>query len=111
MNINKNAIIATILIAGPAFLIWPTSTGGAFAWTINGFLALIPSIKAAQKGRSFVPWLIYGMTLWLIALIHSCIINDNDKAKQEKGWHECPYCGEYSRPEATVCHCCGHNLF
>lgn len=47
MNINKNAIIATILIAGPAFLIWPTSTGCAFAWTINGFLALIPSIKAA----------------------------------------------------------------
>ena len=111
MNINKNAIIATILIAGPAFLIWPTSTGCAFAWTINGFLALRRSIKAAQKGRSFVPWLIYGMALWLIALIHSCIINDNDKAKQEKGWHKCPYCGEYSRPEATVCHCCGHNLF
>lgn len=84
MNINKNALIAVVLIAGPAFLIWPNSTGGAAIWTINGFLALIPSIKAARKGRDFIPWLVYSMVFWLIALIHSCIISDNDKAKQEK---------------------------
>ena len=65
MNINKNALIAVILIAGPAFLIWPNSTGGAAIWTINGFLALIPSIKAARKGRDFIPWLVYSMVFWV----------------------------------------------
>ena len=73
-------------------------------------LALIPANIAYRKGRNFALWLIYGIFLWLIALIHSLCIHDNDKAKAIKGWRKCPYCGEYSKPEAIVCHCCGKPL-
>lgn len=78
-------------------------------WTFS-VLALIPANVAYRKGRDFAIWYVYGICFWLIAFIHSLCIRDNDEAKQAKGWIKCPYCGEYSKPEATVCHCCGREL-
>jgi hypothetical protein len=78
---------------------------------VSGPLALIPANIAYRKGRNFWKWFAYGFFLWIIAIIHSIAIKDNDAIKIAKGWHKCPYCGEYSRPEATVCHCCGRDLF
>lgn len=77
---------------------------------IFSVLALIPANIASRKGRSFAIWYIYGLCLFLIAFIHSLCIKDNDIAKTFKGWHKCLYCGEFSRPEATVCRCCGRDL-
>ena len=78
---------------------------------VSGPLALIPANIAYRKGRNFWKWFAYGFCLWIIAMIHSIVIKDNDTIKIAKGWHKCTYCGEYSRPEATVCHCCGRDLF
>lgn len=39
-------------------------------------LALIPALIAESKGRSFVKWYIYGVLLFIIALLHSIIIKD-----------------------------------
>lgn len=77
---------------------------------IFSVLALIPANIASNKGRSFAIWYIYGLCLFLIAFIHSLCIKDNDIAKTFKGWHKCRHCGEFSQPEATVCHCCGRDL-
>ena len=77
---------------------------------IFSVLALIPANIASRKGRSFAIWYIYGLCLFLIAFIHSLCIKDNDIAKTFKGWHKCLYCGEFSRPEATVCRCCGRDF-
>ena len=73
-------------------------------------MALLPANIAYRKGRDFAIWYIYGLCFWLIAFIHCLIIKDNDIAKEIKGWRKCPYCGEYSKPEAIVCHCCGKPL-
>ena len=77
---------------------------------IFSVLALIPANIASNKGRSFAIWYIYGLCLFLIAFIHSLCIKDNDIAKTFKGWHKCRHCGEFSQPEATVCHCCGRDF-
>lgn len=110
MKANGIAIITTVLITVPAYLMCDDAPGLSFLWVCWLLLALIPASMAYKKGRNFFLWLLYGMFLWLIAMIHSIAISDNDKAKKEKGWRKCPYCGEYSRPEATVCHCCGREL-
>lgn len=109
----RNNLIAIFLVSFvPAFYLTTTSSINAPAyWLIVTILALIPANIAAHKGRNYALWFFYGMCLWLIALLHSIFIHDNDKAKAIKGWHKCPHCGEYSKPEATVCHYCGRNLF
>lgn len=111
----KYSLIAFIIfsIITPMVLSQAKISDGAdfyILYWLFSVLALIPANIAYRKGRDFAIWYVYGLCLWLIALIHALIIKDNDIAKETKGWHKCPYCGEYSRPEATVCHCCGKNL-
>ena len=50
---------------------------------ILGIIAMIPAIIANNKGRSFWGWLIYGNFLWIIALIHSIVLTDNDNAMKK----------------------------
>ena len=83
---------------------------GDWYW-LPGLLAFIPANIAYSKGRNYFKWYIYAVLFWLISFIHSLCISANDTVKLRKGYHICPYCGELSRPEATICHCCGHNLY
>lgn len=59
-------------------------------------LGLIPAFIAASKGRSFVLWYIYGVLLFIIALVHSIVISKTPemvkKEQQAQGYVDCPFC-------------------
>lgn len=59
--------------------------------------AIIPAAIAHSKGRNFFLWWVYGVALWIFALIHSILL---------KPRRSCPHCAEVVKVEATVCpHC------
>ena len=79
------------------------------------FLALIPAFIAKNKGRSFGAWYVYGVLLFVIALIHSLLIskrpeNKSEAEMREEGLKKCPYCAEYIKEEAKVCKFCRKEL-
>lgn len=62
-------------------------------------LAFVPAIIAKRKGRSFSLWYVYGLLLWLVAIIHSLCMKD-------KSGMQCPACKEWIAENATVCKYC-----
>lgn len=69
-------------------------------------LGLIPATIAANKGRSFIGWWIYGILLFIIALIHSILIKAADIPV---GARQCPWCAEPIKNEAIICKHCGRD--
>ena len=78
------------------------------------FLGLIPGFIARSKGRSFITWYIYGVLLFIVALIHSFVIKSTVEHKEkemlEAGMKKCPFCAEMIKPDAKVCRYCSRNL-
>lgn len=74
-------------------------------------LAIIPAKIAANKGRKFWLWYLYGCCLLLPALIHATLfLKPTEEAAQktllESGYTTCPFCKEPVKIGATVCpHC------
>ena len=42
-------------------------------------IALIPASIASKKGKSFGLWYVYGVCLWIVALIHSLVLPDESQ--------------------------------
>lgn len=70
---------------------------------IVAVLGAIPATIASKKGRNPGLWWIYGMALFIVALIHALLLPDESGVR-------CPHCAEFVRPEARVCKHCGRDL-
>ena len=83
----------------------------AILWLVLG---VIPAFIAQSKGRGFIKWYIYGVLLFIIALIHSIVISKSPEAiKKEQlaqGYIDCPYCKEPVKQGAIVCPHCRKDL-
>lgn len=89
VSFNLESIIAPALILGliPAFIAWKF------------------------KGRNFFKWWVYGTLLFLIALVHSCVISKSEKKLISSGGYKiCPYCKELIKIDALICKHCGKDV-
>lgn len=44
-------------------------------WLLTlALIALIPAVIAKNKGRSFIAWWIYGVLLWIVAIVHAILL-------------------------------------
>lgn len=81
---------------------------------VAGILGVIPSMIAANKGRSGFLWWLYGAGLFIIALPHAILIkperNFEDQRALRDGGKKCPDCAEIVRAEARRCRFCGSEL-
>lgn len=77
-------------------------------------LGVIPGFIAQSKGRSFFPWWIYGTLIFIVALIHSIVMKDDDTVieqnKLSEGTKKCPRCAETIKLEAKVCRYCSNEF-
>jgi hypothetical protein len=64
-------------------------------------IGAIPAMIAASKGRNFFLWWLYGVGLFIIALVHSLLL---------KSKRACPYCAEDIKEQAKICPHCRHDL-
>ena len=64
-------------------------------------LAFIPANMAKKKGYSFGLWWFYGWMLWIVAIIHVCIIPDKN-AGQTPAAPNAPVNGAASVSEQNV---------
>ena len=73
---------------------------------------MIPAAIASGKGRSFFLWYIYGVLLWIVALIHSLVLRPDQqeldrRAVQGGSNKKCSQCAEIVKAEALICRHCG----
>ena len=77
-------------------------------------LGLIPAFIAKKKGRNFWGWWLFGIILFIIALIAAIVIKPTEEAEERRklanGYKRCPYCTELVRNEAKICSKCGKEI-
>lgn len=62
-------------------------------------IGFIPAYIAKYKGRDFIAWYIYGVLLFIIALIHSLLLKDQSKI-------QCSVCKEWTKRDKALCEYC-----
>ena len=77
-------------------------------------IGLIPAFIAQSKGRSFVPWWIYGAAIFIVALPHALLLKPNQQLIEQEqllqGMQKCPFCAEIIKGDAVVCRYCGRDI-
>ena len=71
--------------------------------------ALLAVSVARRKGRRVGRWLVYGLALSPIALIHGLLLSRR-RANWGQEWQKCPLCSKRIRIEARTCRHCGQTL-
>jgi hypothetical protein len=88
---------------------------------VAALIGLIPAKIARSKGYTFSKWWVYGFLLFIVAIIHACMLKPktastgtgksgiaiNTPAGDTK---KCPYCAEPIKAEATFCRFCDKEL-
>ena len=74
------------------------------------FLGVIPAVIAERKGRRGFVWWVYGTFLFVIALPHALMIEDEADADDYPDFRTCPFCAESIRYEARVCRHCKRDV-
>jgi len=88
---------------------------------VAALLGLIPAKIAQSKGYSFGKWWVYGFLIFIVAIIHACVLKPTGETKTNtKGsslskasagdTKKCPYCAETIKSEAAICRFCGKEL-
>ncbi|PHM45223.1 zinc ribbon domain-containing protein [Xenorhabdus miraniensis] len=82
---------------------------------LSAVLGLLPAKIAANKGRSFGVWWLYGFLLFLIAFLHSLALSTDqetiEKQKMDSGEiKKCPFCAEAIKSEAIICKHCNREV-
>lgn len=73
-------------------------------------IATIPASIARNKGRSFWLWYLYGLVLFIVALIHALLLPELGTRPGDPGTRQCPFCAETIKRAAMVCRYCGRDL-
>lgn len=77
-------------------------------------LAFIPAIIANSKGRNFWLWYLYGVLIFIVALVHALCLSKSPQIKEQElknnGYKECPFCREMVKEGAIVCPHCRRDL-
>ena len=86
-----------------------------FIWPISAFMIAIVAMIAHGKGYSALGWVLYGLLIWPIALVHILIKPDLKAAQQavareRAGRSPCPFCAEPVKRQAKVCPHCQRDL-
>ena len=80
-------------------------------WLYAVVLGVIPGVIARSKGRDFFPWYVYGVLLFIVALVHSLVLPPTSEAtaarEGQQGRRPCPQCAEFIMREAHICRFCG----
>lgn len=65
-------------------------------------LGLIPATIAKNKGYNFWLWWLYGFFLWLVAVIHACVLPNKYALQQQPPYNNPmpPYAPPYSQSAA-----------
>lgn len=81
----------------------------------GAFIGLVPALIAADKGRSFLGWWLFGWALFIVALPCALMAKPSAAIQERRALasgttRKCPSCAEIVRAEAKVCRFCGRNL-
>lgn len=77
-------------------------------------LGFIPATIARNKGRDFTLWYLFGIALFIVALIMILILDEDEKGKEkkmlDKGYMRCPFCKEWIKEDAFICKHCHQSM-